>query len=137
MSEWQTPHASTRTSAWPRPGVGISRSTSSKSAPASGTCTARIVAMWPPVSKRGVKQREVVGAYPARVDRPRAWLTDMDGVLVTEQQLVPGADRFIGGLRERGIPFLVLTNNSIYTPRDLSARLRATGLEIPEESIWT
>src|SRR5690606_33055346 len=33
--------------------------------------------------------------------------------------------------------FLVLTNNSIYTPRDLSARLRASGLDVPEESIWT
>ncbi|HTW99264.1 MAG TPA: HAD-IIA family hydrolase, partial [Acidimicrobiales bacterium] len=33
--------------------------------------------------------------------------------------------------------FLVLTNNSIYTPRDLSARLRASGLEVPEGSIWT
>jgi NagD protein len=31
----------------------------------------------------------------------------------------------------------VLTNNSIYTRRDLAARLRASGLDIPEESIWT
>jgi NagD protein len=33
--------------------------------------------------------------------------------------------------------FMVMTNNSIYTPRDLSARLRASGLEVPETSIWT
>ena len=39
--------------------------------------------------------------------------------------------------REHGRPFLVLTNNSIYTRRDLAARLRASGLEVPEESIWT
>ena len=31
----------------------------------------------------------------------------------------------------------MLTNNSIYTRRDLAARLRASGLEVPEESIWT
>jgi NagD protein len=31
----------------------------------------------------------------------------------------------------------VLTNNSIFTPRDLSARLKASGLEVPEEYIWT
>jgi NagD protein len=62
---------------------------------------------------------------------------DMDGVLVHEEQAVPGADRFIAALRERAIPFLVLTNNSIYTRRDLAARLRASGLDIPEESIWT
>jgi NagD protein len=31
----------------------------------------------------------------------------------------------------------VLTNNSIYTRRDLAARLRRSGLEVPEEAIWT
>jgi NagD protein len=66
-----------------------------------------------------------------------SWLMDMDGVLVHEEEAIPGADRFIGALREREIPFLVLTNNSIYTRRDLAARLRTSGLDIPEESIWT
>ena len=67
----------------------------------------------------------------------RSWLMDMDGVLVHEEQAIPGADRFLARLRERELPFLVLTNNSIYTRRDLAARLRASGLEVPEESIWT
>src|SRR5215217_4124078 len=67
----------------------------------------------------------------------RSWLMDMDGVLVHEELAIPGAPEFIAGLRERGTPFLVLTNNSIYTRRDLAARLRASGLEVPEESIWT
>ena len=62
---------------------------------------------------------------------------DMDGVLVREEQAIPGADRFLARLRERGTPFLVLTNNSIYTRRDLSARLAASGLDVPEEAIWT
>ena len=62
---------------------------------------------------------------------------DMDGVLVHENNAIPGADRFLARLRELGIPFLVLTNNSIYTRRDLSARLRAGGLDVPEEAIWT
>jgi NagD protein len=67
----------------------------------------------------------------------RSWLMDMDGVLVREDQAIPGADRFIATLRERGTPFLVLTNNSIYTRRDLAARLAASGIEVPEEAIWT
>jgi NagD protein len=66
-----------------------------------------------------------------------SWLMDMDGVLVREEHAIPGADRFLGLLRERGTPFLVLTNNSIYTRRDLSARLRASGLDVPENAIWT
>jgi NagD protein len=67
----------------------------------------------------------------------RSWLMDMDGVLVREQQALPGANEFLTRLRELGIPFLVLTNNSMYTRRDLAARLRRSGLEVPEESIWT
>jgi NagD protein len=66
-----------------------------------------------------------------------SWLIDMDGVLVREEHPIPGADRFLERLRERGAPFLVLTNNSMYTPRDLAARLRRNGLEVPEEAIWT
>src|SRR3954464_12546856 len=62
---------------------------------------------------------------------------DMDGVLVHEEQAIPGADRFLDRLRERELPFLVLTNNSIYTRRDLSARLKQRGLEGPEDRIWT
>ncbi|MET8142507.1 HAD-IIA family hydrolase [Sphaerisporangium sp. NPDC005288] len=65
------------------------------------------------------------------------WLSDMDGVLVHEGSPVPGADEFIRKLRDSGKRFLVLTNNSIYTPRDLSVRLRGAGLEVPAESIWT
>jgi len=66
-----------------------------------------------------------------------SWLMDMDGVLVHEEEALPGADRFLAALREHGRPFLVLTNNSIYTRRDLAARLRTSGLEVPEEAIWT
>jgi|SRR5579862_69602 len=67
----------------------------------------------------------------------RSWLMDMDGVLMREEHAIPGADRFIARLRELGLPFLVLTNNSIYTQRDLAARLALSGLEIPEHAIWT
>jgi NagD protein len=75
---------------------------------------------------------------PSKPREPiQSWLMDMDGVLVHEEQAIPGADAFLTRLRERGTPFLVLTNNSIYTRRDLSARLLASGLTVPEESIWT
>jgi NagD protein len=66
-----------------------------------------------------------------------SWLMDMDGVLIREQQAIPGAAEFLTRLRELGRPFLVLTNNSMYTQRDLVSRLRALGLEVPETSIWT
>ncbi|OJY39709.1 MAG: HAD family hydrolase [Pseudonocardia sp. 73-21] len=65
------------------------------------------------------------------------WMTDMDGVLVHEGRMIPGADAFVAKLRDTGRPFLVLTNNSIYTPRDLQFRLRTSGIDLPEEAIWT
>ncbi|MDP9390946.1 MAG: HAD-IIA family hydrolase [Actinomycetota bacterium] len=61
----------------------------------------------------------------------------MDGVLVHEETALPGAAEFLDRLVERRRRFLVLTNNSIFTPRDLAARLARTGLHVPEESIWT
>ncbi len=66
-----------------------------------------------------------------------AWLTDMDGVLVHEQRAIPGAAAFVEKLQATGTPFLVLTNNSIFTRRDLRARLHASGIDVPEQSIWT
>ena len=65
------------------------------------------------------------------------WLTDMDGVLVHENDAIPGAADLLAGWEAEGLPYLVLTNNSIFTARDLSARLRASGLHVPEERIWT
>lgn len=66
-----------------------------------------------------------------------SYLMDMDGVLIHEEHLIPGADRFLAELLDKSTPFMVLTNNSIRTPRDLQARLQKTGLDIPEEFIWT
>jgi NagD protein len=66
-----------------------------------------------------------------------SWLTDMDGVLVHEGHVLPGASELIAKWQAEDTPFLVLTNNSIYTPRDLSARLVAGGLNVPEDRIWT
>ncbi|MDO5035219.1 MAG: HAD-IIA family hydrolase [Actinomycetaceae bacterium] len=66
-----------------------------------------------------------------------SWLSDMDGVLVREEHAIDGAQEFLDTLHELELPFLVFTNNSIYTPRDLSARLEHSGLRVPEERIWT
>ena len=69
---------------------------------------------------------------------PECWLTDMDGVLVREEQRAARRRRVpASGSSSEKRPFLVLTNNSIFTPRDLAARLVRAGLTVPEESIWT
>ncbi len=65
------------------------------------------------------------------------YLIDMDGVLVHGKKLIPGADTFIESLKSKGIKFLVLTNNSVYTPIDLAHRLKNSGIDIEAEQIFT
>jgi len=71
------------------------------------------------------------------MDGIKNYLIDMDGVLVRGTTLIPGATEFVQRLRMRGIPFLILTNNSLYTARDLHVRLSSIGLEVPPEAIFT
>ncbi|TIC81977.1 HAD-IIA family hydrolase [Nocardioides sp. GY 10127] len=61
----------------------------------------------------------------------------MDGVLVHEEEPIPGAAEFIEKLKSSDVSFMVLTNNSIFTPRDLRARLLGSGIDVPEDAIWT
>ncbi|NWG17606.1 MAG: hypothetical protein HXY41_13350, partial [Chloroflexi bacterium] len=68
---------------------------------------------------------------------PKAVLMDMDGVLIRGSQVIPGAVDFIERLKRDAVPFVVLTNNSRFTPRDLHARLASIGLDIPEKNIFT
>ena len=70
-------------------------------------------------------------------ESPKSYLIDMDGVIVSGRTIIPGADRFMERLKARGLEYLVLTNNPIYTPRDLAHRLQATGLDVPAERIFT
>lgn len=65
------------------------------------------------------------------------FIIDMDGVLVQGNQIIPGADDFIKRLREQKRKFLLLTNNPVYTPRDLSHRLQAIGIQIDENQIFS
>jgi NagD protein len=67
----------------------------------------------------------------------RNFLIDMDGVLVEGKTIIPGADVFINKLIEQKRKFLLLTNNPVYTPRDLAHRLQETGLQIKEKQIFT
>lgn len=70
--------------------------------------------------------------------RPRfGFLIDMDGVLYRGPALIPGADRFVAGLREHDVPFLFLTNNSQRTRRDVAAKLARMGVDVGEEHVFT
>src|SRR3954470_11871808 len=65
------------------------------------------------------------------------FLIDMDGVIYRERQLIPGADRFINSLLDRGVPFAFLTNNSQRTRRDVAMKLSRMGILVDEAHIFT
>jgi NagD protein len=67
----------------------------------------------------------------------KSYILDMDGVLVRGSQAIPGAQQFIERLIETGTRFAILTNNPMYTPRDLQYRLESVGLKVPYESLYT
>ena len=66
-----------------------------------------------------------------------SWLCDMDGVLITNGHMVDGADRFLNRLRATDCTFLVLTNNSLFSPKELSSMLASMGLDVAEGQMWT
>jgi NagD protein len=65
------------------------------------------------------------------------YLIDMDGVLYRGSELIPGADSFVAELRARHIPFLLLTNNSQRTRRDVVAKVARLGIDVEDEHIFT
>jgi len=73
----------------------------------------------------------------SRKKKLKSFVIDLDGVLVRGNRLIPGADRFVRRLASTGRKFLLLTNNSQRTPRDLEHRLRSIGLKITADHIYT
>lgn len=65
------------------------------------------------------------------------FLIDMDGVIYSGNDLIPGANKFIKQLQKRNIPFLFLTNNSQRTARDVINKLAGIGIEAEEENVFT
>ena len=65
------------------------------------------------------------------------YLIDMDGVLISGNTIIPGAQQFIERLNLKKTKYLVLTNNPMYTTKDLAHNLQKLGLDIPSELIFT
>jgi NagD protein len=71
-----------------------------------------------------------------QIEGTKNFLIDMDGVLIHGSRIIPGADGFIERLRAQKAKFLLLTNNSRHTPRDLAFNLQKIGLNICAENIF-
>jgi HAD superfamily hydrolase (TIGR01458 family) len=74
-----------------------------------------------------------VSGTPRRFD---GVLLDVDGVLAVSWEALPGAIETVAWLREREIPFRMLTNTTTHTRADLAATLTDAGIwTVPEEIV--
>ena len=75
--------------------------------------------------------------------RPKGFMFDLDGTLILSDRklggytVIPGAVEVLEELERRGIPFLALTNGSAYPPSVQGPKLRAVGLPIRDERLFT
>lgn len=71
------------------------------------------------------------------LNRPRAILFDLDGTLYRGDEPVPGADKLIAELQQRGIPCWYLTNNSTRTPAQVAEHLHKMNIPAAPDQVIT
>jgi 4-nitrophenyl phosphatase len=96
----------------------------------------------PPESGR--MSRVAEPGQPAEALPPiKGFMFDLDGTLLLSDrslggyQVLPGAIDVLSALRDAQIPFVVLTNGSAYPPAEQAARLRALGLPVADDALFT
>lgn len=67
----------------------------------------------------------------------RGLLIDLDGTLYHGNTMIAGADKLIRFLRERGIPYLFVTNNSTASPQTVADRLQGMGIPALPSDVCT
>lgn len=73
----------------------------------------------------------------------KGFMFDLDGTLLLSDrslggyEVLPGAIDVLTTLKERAVPFVVLTNGSAYPPAEQAAKLRGIGLPIADEQMFT
>jgi 4-nitrophenyl phosphatase len=73
----------------------------------------------------------------------RGFMFDLDGTLLLSDrslggyEVLPGAVELLVSLAARSIPYVVLTNGSAYPPPEQAGRLRALGLPVADDRMFT
>ena len=75
--------------------------------------------------------------------QPKGFMFDLDGTLILSDRklggytAIPGAAEALAALDERGVPWIAMTNGSAYPANVQAPRLRAIGLPIRDERLFT
>ena len=71
------------------------------------------------------------------------FMFDVDGTLLLSDrslgsyEVLPGAAEVLGALKDRSVPFALLTNGSAYPPHEQAAKLRKSGLPVEDSQMIT
>jgi 4-nitrophenyl phosphatase len=75
--------------------------------------------------------------------KPKGFMFDLDGTLILSDRslggytVIPGAAETLAALDERGIPWITMTNGSAYPASVQAPKLRAVGLPVADEQLFT
>lgn len=72
-----------------------------------------------------------------KLTEPSAFLLDLDGTLYSADGPIPGAPEALGRLRNRGIPFRLVTNTTSRSRSLVVQRLRDYGFEVSDQEVFT
>ncbi|MEH7344116.1 TIGR01457 family HAD-type hydrolase [Bacillus sp. JJ1532] len=67
----------------------------------------------------------------------KGYLIDLDGTMYRGTELIKEAADFVQQLRERGLPYLFVTNNSSRTPAQVAEKLRQFTIPATEAQVFT
>ncbi|MGD1929626.1 MAG: TIGR01458 family HAD-type hydrolase [Leptolyngbyaceae cyanobacterium] len=74
---------------------------------------------------------------PETFHETKGFLLDLNGVFYVANRTLPGAQAAIAALRNSGLPYRYVTNNTTQSTQSMSASLQAMGLEIDPSEIVT
>ncbi|WP_047150505.1 TIGR01457 family HAD-type hydrolase [Aneurinibacillus tyrosinisolvens] len=67
----------------------------------------------------------------------KGYLLDLDGTVYRGKEVIPEAASFVAALKEAGMPYLYVTNNSSLTPEQLAERLQKMGIKASAEHFFS
>jgi len=74
---------------------------------------------------------------PKKLQSIRCYLLDMDGTFYLGNRLINGALDFIHYLKDQGLDYLFLTNNSSKDAASYARKIRSLGFNVPDDKIFT
>ncbi|WP_175990466.1 TIGR01457 family HAD-type hydrolase [Bacillus sp. Marseille-Q1617] len=67
----------------------------------------------------------------------KGYLIDLDGTMYRGKEVINEAGDFVRRLKEKGLPYLFVTNNSSRRPEQVAEKLKAFGISAEKEQVFT